>query len=530
MKDNQKDPPLTYALNALGKMVCIDSVKRGLACHCYCPKCNALLEAKLGYGGHIAHFAHSKESVCHGAYMSALHKLAEQIIEEDKVVMAPAYMSFDKRKLIFSEVEVEKRNDRKDLQPDVVGITEDSLRWMIEIRNTNEIDEAKKAKIIESNFTCLEIDVREQTLENLKTFILESAENREWINNPNYDTQIVEAKHKRVLKVEKYLLSCTEFTIPAYVDYASRKISINEVFVLPKTADQLFSQVKVVSSDGTPFVFNIGSRDILDINSHREHETKCNELNIYVDSISAESIIIPKELDISWIYNLKYEQEIREKLESYRINPDYDIRHIEYCKSECEYTPHWNQCIYLEKRYVYEGKMYIICNKKKKDDDKREPIKNAFAPSYNTTTYYGRTTHERYMPNRVVKEKITSITVSKDDERRIDDYYSFLLRCIGSFFSNKMSEEIEILSCDRAKKCCGIIVLFRKNGTYYYLYGISIVNHKLVFIEINDYMSKYYGEKYFKYFVANWKYSIDDADLDNANPFEFNEDTISIVF
>jgi hypothetical protein len=77
--------------------------------------------------------------------MSALHKLAEQIIEEEKTVMVPAYKEIDKQKLEFEKVEVEQRVERKDLQPDVVGVTSDGLRWFIEIRNTHEVDEAKRA-------------------------------------------------------------------------------------------------------------------------------------------------------------------------------------------------------------------------------------------------------------------------------------------------------------------------------------------------------------------------------------------------
>ena len=83
MKGNQKEPKLTYALDAFGKMVYIGSVERGLSCNCRCPKCNESLVAKLGHeGGRQAHFAHRKGSDCHGSYMTALHKLAEQIIEE----------------------------------------------------------------------------------------------------------------------------------------------------------------------------------------------------------------------------------------------------------------------------------------------------------------------------------------------------------------------------------------------------------------------------------------------------------------
>lgn len=317
MKGNQKEPKLTYALDAYGKMVYIGNVeKRGLSCNCRCPKCNEPLVAKLGYvGGRQRHFAHRKGSDCHGSYMTALHKLAEQIIEEEKAVMAPEYKEIGRQSLSFVQVEKEQRVERKDLQPDIVGVTKDGLRWIIEIRNTHEVNEAKKAKLRESNITCLEIDVREQTLENLKSFILESAENREWINNPNYETQIIEAKRKKVSYVENYLLRCTELTIPAYENYASKRVSIKEAIVLSKTADKLFSQVKVLSSDGTPYVFNIGYYDNQEINSHRKHEAECNELIISTDNLS---------LDMTWLYHFVTEKEREEKAKGYRNNPKYD--------------------------------------------------------------------------------------------------------------------------------------------------------------------------------------------------------------
>ena len=67
---NQEEYPLTYALDSSGKMVHISSVKRGLSCNCQCTKCNEFLVAKLGNGGRQAHFAHQKDSDCHGYYMS----------------------------------------------------------------------------------------------------------------------------------------------------------------------------------------------------------------------------------------------------------------------------------------------------------------------------------------------------------------------------------------------------------------------------------------------------------------------------
>jgi len=197
-----REPHLTYALNHLGRMVSIDSVEKGLSCNCRCPKCNADLIAKHGSGVRHPHFAHKNDSDCQGANESALHRLAKQIIEEEKSVMVPKYLDIKEQRLSFVKVEIEKRDDRKDLQPDIVGITEDDLRWAIEIRNTHEVDDNKFVKLKESEITCLEIDVSDILLDDLKRFLLESVDCREWINNPNYDLQIKNRKETLFKKYE----------------------------------------------------------------------------------------------------------------------------------------------------------------------------------------------------------------------------------------------------------------------------------------------------------------------------------------
>ncbi len=138
--------PLTYALNKQDKMVYIEKVRRGRACGCRCPFCEEPLDAKIGYGGHTPHFAHQNDKKCKKAYMTALHMLAEQIIEEEKAVMFPVYKEIEGKKMTFKDVEVERRKERKDLQPDIVGVSEDGLRWAIEIRNTHEIKPLKLKK------------------------------------------------------------------------------------------------------------------------------------------------------------------------------------------------------------------------------------------------------------------------------------------------------------------------------------------------------------------------------------------------
>lgn len=523
MKGNQKEPKLTYALDAFGKMVYIGSVERGLSCNCRCPKCNESLVAKLGHeGGRQAHFAHRKGSDCHGSYMTALHKLAEQIIEEEKAVMAPEYKEVARQRLSFSQVEVELRVERKDLQPDVVGITEDGLHWIIEIRNTHEVDEAKKAKLIESNITCLEIDVREQTLENLKSFILESAENREWINNPNYDAQIVEAKRKRVSKVGKYLSSCTELMLPAYENYASKNIAIKEAFVLTKTVDGLFSQVKVLSSEGTPFVFNIGSKDILITNMYRKHETDCNELIIVTDNISLEDDIYSNALDLSWSYHFISEKEREERAKEYRNNPKYEVRPSSDCIFECKYKPFKGECIYKKDTITLKGLSHVVCNKEKrlKDEDEYQPHHLNREDSFVSV----KSLHEannNYQKDNLrrtphVKQQIIKQDIGKHQEQShvttmseilpfekfwtIEEYYGFLMS--SNAYETEKGYFAEIAKCDIVYNI--ILLLYKdpvevRTFTPYHIAVISADNGSLirndvaVFTNKNSAMNSYYG-------------------------------------
>ena len=508
MKGNQKDPKLTYALDALGKMIYIGNVdveKRGLSCNCRCPKCNEPLEAKLGYeGGRQAHFAHTKGSDCHGSYMTALHKLAEQIIEEEKAVMAPAYKEIGRQRLSFVQVEVEQRVERKDLQPDIVGITADGLRWAIEIRNTHEVKETKTAKLVESNITCLEIDVREQKLEDLKSFILESAENREWINNPNYDAQIDESNRKRVSKVEKYLLGCTELTIPAYEDYDSRKISIKETFVLSKTDDMFFSQVKVLSSDGIPYIFNIGSQDILEtnINIHREHEADCNELSIVTDNISLEDVIYSSALDLSWSYHFVTEKEQEEKAKKFRNNPKYEVKPSLCCISECKRS-YKGKCIYKKDIITLKSVSYVVCDKEKRLRDEEDYQLH----QRNRNDDSERTPHVKLPIVKQETEKSQVHSQGKASTEKlpfekfwtIDEYYEYLMS--SNSYETEKGHYFEIMKCDKAGD--KILLLYKtpvevKTITPYHIAVIStdngnmIRNDVAVFTNQNSAINSYY--------------------------------------
>lgn len=191
---NLKEPQLTYAIDASGRMVSIESVENGLACNCICPKCKQPLIAKNEGRTRHKHFAHqgiygeTTSRTCHDSYITALHRLSEQIIRERKLIMAPDYEGVkEAHQISFTEVEVEERNDRTDLQPDLVGILENGYRCLIEIRNTSKISQLKKEKIINDGLICMEIDVRDMLLEDLEDFLLNSSERRTWVNNPEYE-------------------------------------------------------------------------------------------------------------------------------------------------------------------------------------------------------------------------------------------------------------------------------------------------------------------------------------------------------
>lgn len=422
MSNYQKEPKLTYALNEFGKMVCIDSVERGRDCNCFCPKCNEPLTAKLGNGKRQPHFAHQQGTNCQGSYMTALHRLAEQIISEEKAVMAPAYEDIPKHLFSFKHVEVEQRTDRNDMQPDLVGITEDDKRWAIEIRNTHEVDETKTNKIKASNITCLEIDVREQTLENLKSFLLESTENRKWINNPYYKKQIEEAKQKAVSEIVDYLLKKPNLLIPEYGDFESKPIGLEEASIISKTDNGLFVRVKTISSDGIVYNFNIGSaqtidkeRKALELEKDKDH----NELAIFTDELPTN---IENNTDCPRMRWLNYT--ITEKVfTDYETNPKYIVIPLSDCrsKSKCNLNLFQGKCIYKIITLPYRGVEYVVCDEEKRLKSKAEYTSNHH--SYSNSKFYDRRKNS-IQENRLRKTIHNDLTVNQPKQKEQNKHKS----------------------------------------------------------------------------------------------------------
>lgn len=193
----------SWAENAEGKMVHVDSVPRGLQCECVCPYCHEKLLARHGekreHG--FAHHSETRGAHLEICYMVILYKLAEQIIQTKKRIHVPSYYGIYKEDNIeFIDVKIDSRFEREDKQPDVIATTYDNQQYLIEFIFNYKVQH--KQDIDYRNLTSLEIDLSNQTLETLEEFLLSSNKDRRWINNEVYFHGIEDRYRSRGKKVK----------------------------------------------------------------------------------------------------------------------------------------------------------------------------------------------------------------------------------------------------------------------------------------------------------------------------------------
>lgn len=212
---------LKYALEpATNKMMFVDRVPNGLKCGCICPSCKQTLSAKNGGKIREHHFAHHGDMTCAGARMTALHLLAQQIIEKEKRVMLPSYdgeyYKKESQEYSFDMVSLEEnvKIDDTTLRPDCIGThiddKETEHKLWIEIFVTNDIkEEGEKHKSIRRSKTaCIEIDLSgllktDYSEESVTEIIINSDDKRKWICCPNYDKKNEDLKQAHLLEEEK---------------------------------------------------------------------------------------------------------------------------------------------------------------------------------------------------------------------------------------------------------------------------------------------------------------------------------------
>ena len=208
------DLVFSWAENAEGQMVHVDSVPRGLLCGCFCPYCHEPLLARKGsvkaHG--FAHHSEKRAANLKICYMVIRYKLAEQIVQQRKRIHVPSYYDiFPEQDIAFETVVIDSRYDRMDKQPDVVGTTKDGKQYLIEF--TFHLKVQHKRSIDYNHLNCLEIDLAEQELEKLESFLLTSNKDRRWLNNDGCFHAIVEryqraGKEVRVVDEEDECKDC----------------------------------------------------------------------------------------------------------------------------------------------------------------------------------------------------------------------------------------------------------------------------------------------------------------------------------
>lgn len=176
---------LTYALDESQTLVHVDNVPKGKKCHCFCPHCHAGLYAKNGGTIREHHFAHEYGAECEGAYESAMHILAKDILRETECIMLPRSGNEARPSGLVKlhNVEIEKWDDQYGIRPDAEGILDNGQRLLIEFYFSHKVDGKKREIIVDNNLNCIEIDINYQELDKteLKRFLTDSTKDREWV-------------------------------------------------------------------------------------------------------------------------------------------------------------------------------------------------------------------------------------------------------------------------------------------------------------------------------------------------------------
>ncbi len=181
---------LTYALNTKDELVDIDSVPNGNMCDCFCPYCKKPLNAKNGGQIREHHFAHQNGKECKGAYESALHLLAKDIIEKEGGIMLPdgEEPNFPKGFVKLRNVEIEKCDEELNIIPDAQGYLPDGRRLLIEFLVSHKVKGKKYDIIISKNLLCIEIDIKYEALDRvaLTEYLTKDEEGRKWIKKEDF--------------------------------------------------------------------------------------------------------------------------------------------------------------------------------------------------------------------------------------------------------------------------------------------------------------------------------------------------------
>ncbi len=197
---------LTYGLKrgTQNELLHIDKVHNGLGCDCVCPHCKQELIAKNLGTKKIPHFAHASGSEdCGKGRMTALHMLAQQVLEREKKIMLPKYEmpisshSHEAQMIEYDRVDLEElqKDEVSTRRPDCICQKKDknSALW-VEIYCCHKVDEERAQDIKRRDVYCIEVDFSDllttnYTEKDVIDRLQKDTTHRIWINCPKWDQE-----------------------------------------------------------------------------------------------------------------------------------------------------------------------------------------------------------------------------------------------------------------------------------------------------------------------------------------------------
>ncbi|HEV7690869.1 MAG TPA: hypothetical protein VGO52_08610 [Hyphomonadaceae bacterium] len=155
---------LAFGRKLDGTVVHISEVERGLACGCVCPACGVELVAHKRIRQH--HFKHHRSAAnCKYGPETNAHYFAKQLLEKVKWITLPertatvdgvSYLMQPATRFEFDEVLVEPRLGQ--IIPDLLAVAK-GRTLLVEVYVTNRCDDEKIARIRNTGFSAIEVDL-----------------------------------------------------------------------------------------------------------------------------------------------------------------------------------------------------------------------------------------------------------------------------------------------------------------------------------------------------------------------------------
>ncbi|MES2325457.1 MAG: hypothetical protein V4633_24675 [Pseudomonadota bacterium] len=205
------DRMVVFAQDELGKLIHVDSARRGKACRCRCLACDETLIAR--HGDFKAHsFAHASGTECQYAIDAVLNRLAQELIGERGVFTTPPLTVTASLNGPFGPIRREENISSRTLRVEAAGIDRrvhprrpsvvmqvKGRELLLEVTYAHHLDAHKRAAIEKFGLPAIEMHIPEGKLETVEQFerlLVQDARFKHWIFNPKAAAIQIRLEHE----------------------------------------------------------------------------------------------------------------------------------------------------------------------------------------------------------------------------------------------------------------------------------------------------------------------------------------------